>query len=57
MIALAYCLHYISDKKNMENFDPLAYCEHIQSEMKKAQHRVATKTIEQEMTQEQKVNS
>lgn len=38
------------------NIDPLQYCEHIQSEVKKARHRVATKEIRQNLTAEDMVN-
>lgn len=36
--------------------DPLQYCEHIQSEVKKARHRVATKEIRRNLTAEEMEN-
>lgn len=32
------------------NLDPVQYCEHIQSEVKKARHRAATKEIRQNLS-------
>ncbi|KAL3876047.1 hypothetical protein ACJMK2_033932 [Sinanodonta woodiana] len=39
--------------KDYENVDPVEYCEHIQSEVKKAQLRVTNKKLEQNLTVEQ----
>ncbi|XP_060071344.1 uncharacterized protein LOC132551247 [Ylistrum balloti] len=38
---------------NLDDIDPVEYCEHIQSEVKKAKQRVTTKKIVEELTPEQ----
>ncbi|OWF47980.1 uncharacterized protein LOC110453664 [Mizuhopecten yessoensis] len=41
---------------NLDDIDPVEYCEHIQSEVKKAKQRVTTKKIVEELTPEQVQN-
>ncbi|KAK3612271.1 hypothetical protein CHS0354_039552 [Potamilus streckersoni] len=41
------------ESKDYESVDPVEYCEHIQSEVKKAQLRVTNKKLEQSLTEEQ----
>ncbi|XP_033738888.1 uncharacterized protein LOC117326306 [Pecten maximus] len=38
---------------NLDDIDPVEYCEHIQSEVKKAKQRVTNKKIVEELTPEQ----
>jgi hypothetical protein len=41
-----------NNEKAHSKIDPVQYCEHIQSEVKKARHKVATQEIRQKLTEE-----